>query len=302
MRAVEYSVRQAWASLRRSGAPGILAVLPISLALVVFGVVLVATSNAERVLAQWAAAAEFSVYLDDDATSEQRGAIEMLIDSSGVSERREYVSKAEALARFRREYAELAPLAADLDENPFPASLEVRVRPEAEADGRVEALVQRLVAVPGVADIRYDREWIARVGRVLGAARAVGFVLVALMAAVAAVTVAAVVRLSLDARRDELEIMELVGAPLSFIRGPFVVEGLMQGGCGAVLALAILWVGWMGLDAWWGNALARLTGGMALEFLPWGVVAGMLAGGMAVGAAGGYAAARHARATLPPPA
>lgn len=301
MRAVEYSVRQAWASLRRSGATGIFAVLPISLALVVLGAVLLATSNTERILAEWAAAAEFSVYLEDNTTSEQRGAIEALVDSSGVSEGRQYVSKAEALARFRREYAELAPLAAGLDGNPFPASIEVRVRPEAEADGRVDALVRRLATAPGVADVRYDREWIARIGRVLGAVRGAGFALAALMAVAAGVTVAAVVRLGLDARRDELEIMELVGAPLSFIRGPFVVEGLMQGGCGAVLALAVLWVGWMALDAWWGSVLAGLTGGVALEFLPWSVVAGIFVGGMAVGAAGGFAAARHAGVMSPVP-
>lgn len=301
MRAIKYSVRQACASLRRSGAAVIFAVLPIALALVVLGAVLLATSNVERLLAQWAAAAEFSVYLDDDATSEQRGVIEALVDASGIADGREYVSKAEALARFRREYAELAPLAADLDENPFPASLEVRVRPEAEADGRVDALVRRLAAAPGVADVRYDREWIARVSRVLGAVRAVGFALAALMAVAAGVTVAAVVRLGLDARRDELEIMELVGAPLSFIRGPFVVEGLLQGGCGAVLALAALWVGWTALEASWGSTLAALTGGTALQFLPWSMVAGILAGGMAVGAVGGFAAARHARATPPVP-
>ena len=75
---------------------------------------------------------------------------------------------------------------------------------------------------------------------VFGPLGAAGLALALLMALAAAVTVATVVRLGLHARRDEIEIMELVGAPLAFIRGPFVAEGLLQGGIGALVALVAL--------------------------------------------------------------
>jgi cell division transport system permease protein len=110
----------------------------------------------------------------------------------------------------------------------------------------------------------------------------------------AAVTVAAVVRLGLESRRGEVEIMELVGAPMAFIRGPFVAEGLVQGGLGAVLALVVLWFGYMAARGWWGASLDTALNGAALEFLPMRMCAGLLVGGMAVGAAGGFAASRHA--------
>ena len=122
--------------MRRSGGSGAFAVLAISLAMIVLGALLLITWNGERLLARWSSAAEFSVYLRDDATSEERGAIEAIIDQSGVGAAREYVSKAEALTRFRREFTDLAALAANFNDNPFPASVEVRLRPEAEADGR----------------------------------------------------------------------------------------------------------------------------------------------------------------------
>jgi len=117
---------------------------------------------------------------------------------------------------------------------------------------------------------------------------------VLVMALAAAVTVASVVRLGLQARRDEIEIMELVGAPMAFIRGPFVAEGLMQGGMGALFALIALIAGYFTARAWWGGALEQAFAGSTLEFLPIRLCLLLLAGGMVVGSAGGLVASRHA--------
>jgi cell division transport system permease protein len=292
MRSFEYAFRQGGASLWRSRGSSAFAVLAIALAIVVLGALLLLTWNAERLLARWSEAAEFSVYLRDDATSEQRGAIETSIDQSGLAVGREYVSKAEALTRFRREFAELAELTSSFDENPFPASIEVRVRSTGSDEG-VDTLVRKLIALPGVADTRYDRDWLSRLGAGLGTIRAAGLALALLMAIAAAVTVATVVRLGLRARRDELEIMELVGAPLAFIRGPFVAEGFLQGGIGALLAITALWLGFLLGMAWWGGDLSTLMGG-SVEFLPLRLRLYLVLGGMLVGSAGGLVAAREA--------
>jgi len=258
MRAIEYAFRQGAASLWRSRGSSAFAVLAITLALVVLGVLLLLTWNAEQLLSRWTSASEFSVYLSDSTTSEQRGTIESAIDQSGVSAGREYVSKAQALMRFRKEFADLANLAEGLGDNPFPASIEVRVSPGAERDGRVDALVKKVVQLPGVVDVKYDRDWLARVASALDTVRAAGAALALLMGLAAAVTVAVVVRLGLLARHDEIEIMELVGAPLSYIRGPFVAEGFLQGGIGAILAILFLWLSHSLANAWWGTELRAL--------------------------------------------
>jgi cell division transport system permease protein len=293
MRSIEYAFRQGSASLWRSRGSSAFAVLAIMLALIVLGALLMVTWNAEQLLARWLSAAEFSVYLRDDATSDQRGAVETAVDQSGISEGREFVSKAEALTRFRREFAELSELTSGFDENPFPASIEVRVRPGAEHE-IAEALVKRLLAMPGVADARYDRDWLTRLGAGLGTIRAAGLALALLMAVAAAVTVATVVRLGLRSRRQELEIMELVGAPLSFIRGPFVAEGFLQGGIGALLAITALWIGFLVGMTWWGSDLNSLLGGGSVQFLPFRLCLYLIVGGMLVGSAGGLIAAREA--------
>jgi cell division transport system permease protein len=294
MRAIDYALRHAWASFWRTGASTAFAVLAIALAAVVLGTLLLVTWNVDRVMAQWTDATEFSIFLRDDATSEQRGALEAAIDQSGVSDRREYVSKAQAMTRFRTQFTDLASLTNDFDDNPFPASLEVRVRPEAARAGRADTIVRNLAAMPGVADVRYDREWLTRMSAGLDALRGAGFVLALLMAFAAAVTGAAVVRLGLHARTDEIEIMKLVGSPVSFIRGPFVAEGLLQGGLGAIIAVALLWAGFAAVRAWWGGDLSAVLDGAAIQFLPARLVGLLVAGAMFVGAAGGFAASRHA--------
>jgi cell division transport system permease protein len=294
MRAIDYALRQGWASLRRGGGSTLFAVVAIALAMSVLGGLLLVTWNVERLLARWTTSAEFSVYLRDDATSEQRGVIEGLVDQSGAAAGRDYVSKEQALVRFRTEFAELASTAAGIGDNPFPASIEVRIQSTAEADGRAEALLKKVATLPGVADVRYDRAWLAKVGAGLNALRRAGGVLALLMAVAAAVTVAAVVRLGLHARREEIEIMQLVGASMAFIRGPFVAEGLLQGGLGAIAAVLLLWGGFSVASASWGAQLTAALEGVDPQFLPARFCALLVAGGMLVGGAGGFAASRHA--------
>ena len=98
----------------------------------------------------------------------------------------------------------------------------------------------------------------------------------------------------LQARRDEIEIMQLVGSPIAFIRAPFVAEGVLQGGAGALIALGCLWLGFAAAGAWWGAELGALLAGDSMQFLPARFCVTLVAGGMAVGGAGGFAAARHA--------
>jgi cell division transport system permease protein len=294
VRAIDYALRQGWLSLWRARTATIFAVLAIALALIVLGSLLLVTWNVQQALGRLTTAAEFSVFLKDDASSEQRGGIEAVLDRSGIVAGKEYVSKSDARARFAAQNPDLAHLVSDFETNPFPASLEVRVKDDAETNGRADTLVHDVSALPGVEEVRYDRQFLAALGGGIRTLGAVGLTLVLVMVLAAAVTVASVVRLGLQARRDEIEIMELVGAPLTFIRGPFIAEGLMQGGMGALLALVALIAGYLAAHAWWGAALEQAFAGSTLQFLPLRFCLLLLAGGMAVGSAGGFVASRHA--------
>ena len=273
---------------------GAIAVATIAAALFVLGGFLVVTSNMERLFARWQEAAEFSVYLHDDFTPAQRAAIENTLRDSHLVRALEVVSKDEALQRFKRNFGELAGTAQDLPENPLPASIEVRLLPDANpAD--VEALAGRASKLPGVADVRYDRLWIQRLMGAVKLIRAGGFALAAVLIFAAALTVASVVRLALLARREEIHIMQLVGAPLAYIRGPFVMEGFIQGGVGAVIALAVLWGTFVFARSRQASMFAGAVNVSAVRFLSPPICLALLAGGMVVGCVGGLIAARSAR-------
>jgi cell division transport system permease protein len=293
VRTIDYALRHGWAALRRSKVSTLFAVLAIGLATSVIGLVLLVTFNADQVLVRWRTSAEFSVYLRDDATSEQRGVVESVLDQSGAVRDVEFVSKDQALVRFRREFADLASLASELDGNPFPASIEVRLLQVADTDGSGEVLLRRIATLPGVSDVRYDRAWLARVGQAIETVRRVGFGLALLLAAAAAVTVASVVRLGMHARREEIEIMELVGASASYVRGPFVAEGLLQGGLGALVALGAVLLAYRIGAMVWGSEVATVFDGLSLRFLPLSLCAALMLGGMVVGALGGFIASRR---------
>jgi cell division transport system permease protein len=292
IRALQYSFSEAAASLWRSGRSTALAMLTIAAGLFVLGFFLIVTTNMNRLLARWSEAAELSVYLDEDVTQEQLQVIAQRIDDSGLSAAREYVSKTGAATRFRQDFPDLAQTADTLEANPFPASFDVRLRPDARTEGEaVDSLARSLTGLPGVADVRYDRRLLTRLHGAVNTIGAVALVLVLLLAIAAALTVANVVRLAAQARREEIEIMQLVGAPLGYIRGPFVAEGVLQGGGGALLALLALW----GVFAIGRARVGDIAGSGDLVFLP-AVTAGVLvAGGVLLGCIGGLIVARSVR-------
>lgn len=292
---LKYFVTEAWSSLRRNRAAALLSVLTIAIAAFVLGLFLLVAAHAQRTVDRWSRSAELSVYLRDEVTAEQRDAVRQMLRADRSVAGVEFVSKAEALARFRRTFPDLAPAADLVGDNPLPASFEVRLGPVGVAAAAVDRLTARIAGMPGVADVQYDRRWLDRLEALAAFVRWAGLSLAAVLVLAAALTVTNVVRLSLHARRDEIEIMELVGAPLSFIRGPFVCEGMIQGGLGAAIALVVLRVA-LALAV---PRLSALAAGLfdvgRVEFLSGVWVAGLLVGGMAVGCLGGLVASRRMR-------
>jgi len=289
MRAWRYAFDEALASLRRGRRSGALSTATIAVALFVLGTFLITTSNLERLGREWSNSAQLSVYLSDGITAAERATIERTLAPGNVVASLQYVSKADALARFKKTFSDLTSTLDGLGENPLPASFEVQLL--GGADSVVDLLVAELRQLPGVADVRYDREWLARLVAAINVVRVVGGVLGALLTVAAALTVANVVRLGLYARRDELDIMELVGAPSAYVRGPFVMEGTLQGGLGALAALAALGVVFLALRGRYLVPLAQAINLSAVRFLPVELCVLLVAGGMLVGCIGGLVAA-----------
>jgi cell division transport system permease protein len=296
MRALKYFIVEASMSLWRGRKAAVLSVLTIAGGLFILGFFLALNTNLQRVVGRWTESAELSVYLKPDITAAQLRLVDELVGQSGLAARREYISKEQAAARFRLDFPDLAGAADRIETNPFPASFEVRLKPEVrEAGAAVDNLAATLAGVQGVADVRYDRRWLTRLNAVVRFLRGLGLAIVILLAIASALTVANVVRLAAAAREDEIEIMELVGAPLAFVRGPFVVEGILQGGAGAVLAVLLLWLLFAVANARYGEAAAQTIGLGAITFLPLHLCLVIIVGGMLLGCVGGVIVARGVR-------
>jgi cell division transport system permease protein len=289
MRAWRYAFDEALASLWRGRRSGALSTATIAVALFMLGAFLITTSNLERLGREWSNSAQLSVYLTDGVTAAERAVIERTLAPGNVVASIQYVSKADALARFKKTFSDLTSTIDGLGENPLPASFEVQLL--GGANSAVDLLVAEVRQLPGVADVRYDREWLARLVAAIDVIRLVGGVLGVLLTLAAALTVANVVRLGLYARRDELDIMELVGAPRAYVQGPFVMEGTLQGGLGALAALAALGVVFLVLRGRYLVPLASAINLSAVRFLPVELCLLLIVGGMVVGCVGGLVAA-----------
>jgi len=286
MRALRHYFREGLLGLVGGWRTSLPALVTIVSAVFVVGVLLLAASTLSRALAAWGDAAEMSVFLDDGVTADDRRAIEDALRSSPGVTASTYVGRAEAAYRFTRQFPELAGLAASLDAPPFPASYEVRLRPSRDAQVDSDRLARSLTALKGVVDVRYDRSLIDRLTDATRVGRRVGLAVAVVLVFAAVLAVASVVRLSYVGRHDEVEILLLVGAPFSAIRGPFLAEGWLQGTVGALVALGALGVGFSMLRARYGQVIAAALGLDQLTFLSgWALVGITIASGL-VGAVG----------------
>jgi cell division transport system permease protein len=264
-----YVLREALDAFRRTPLLTGLSIAMIALSLFVVGLFGLATHNIRVAIEQVEARVEVVAYLRDDAPADavQRARQEI----AGYPEVRQVflVTREQALERARRELPELEGLFMERAANPLPASFEISLRPGHRNPETVGDIADRIEEYPFVEEVRYGQEWLEKVFLLRRVAGAAALVLGIGFAAVAALMIGAAVRLAVFARREEIAIMRLVGATDSYIRRPFLLEGLIAGLAGGVLALALTF------------AMYGLLSGRVFE-LAW-IPDAWLIGGVAIG-------------------
>jgi cell division transport system permease protein len=283
LRAFSYFVSEALTSLWRSRLVNAVSVGTIAVSLFVLGAFLTVASALSGLVTRWTETVQVIVYLEDSTPDRVRESLENRLREDPAVASLELVTREEALARFRGMFRDLSSLPEDLGENPFPASLEVSLRPERQSAAEVERLAKAFTGVPGVREIQYDLLWIERLSTGVRLVRVVGAFLGGILVLAAVFTISNVIRLTIYAREDELDIMRLVGATRAYVKGPFVTEGVIQGGLGGLVATSLLWaaLAWLSRDLATSDLLPRAT----LALSPT-IAALLVAGGMTVGLAG----------------
>jgi cell division transport system permease protein len=233
------SVREALTASGRAPLLSALGVVTIAFSIFAFGLFGLVAINIRKALEQVEERVEVRAFVSDSTEIESVAAAMKDIGEFPEVARVDYVSKEKALERARSEMGEFADV---FESAVLPASIEVHLRPGMRGPATVKSVADRIRTYHFIDDVRYGEEWVAKLYRLRNIATVAGIALGVAFAAVAIIIIGATIRMTVLARAKEISIMRLVGATDMFVRLPFLIDGLIKGIFGGLLALLFVWV------------------------------------------------------------
>ena len=212
----------------------------MAMTLSVFGGFLLVQDNVRALVRGWSDENQVFVYLGDGVDPAAGEALRARLAAYPEVKSARYVSKARAWEEFGKTLGSQSGILEGLDPGTLPASVDLELRSGHRSREAVLALVRRLAALEGVQDVEYPETWLEKMRLLMTGIEWLKWVVGGFLFLVAFLIVVGTIKLAIVARQDEIEIMQLVGAPDGLIKAPFVIEGMVQGLIGAGLALALL--------------------------------------------------------------
>ncbi len=283
---VKYFLRTAGNNLWQFRTRNLFSITIICLSFLIVGVFLALSNNLRHTARELSNNMTVAFFLDKNAAAADVEALAADIRREPFIEDVRLVSAAEAMDRFRAGFPDLKDILANLKDNPFPASLEARVRSKASAAGDVVRFVDAMKTRPGVVDVQFNQDWVEKMqafGRLAGA---IGLFLGGILVLASFFIVSNVIKINVFARGNEIEILRLVGASNIFIRIPFWLEGMAMGLLGSVMSLGLLFVVLKIFPVYLGSSLGALQQILSFRYPNWPQSLGLLAAGAATGFTG----------------
>ncbi len=274
--------REAVLAFRRAPLLSALSVTTIAFSLFVLGLFMLVAVNLQQALHDVAERVEIVAYLLPGTPIETATLAEKDIEAFPEVATVGYVSEDEALERARRELVEFRDVLQELERNPLPASLEVRLKPQFRDAAHVNGVADRLRGFAFVDDVRFGRDWVEKLDRLRQIAAAVGLVVGAAFAVVAIIIIGTTIRMAVLQRSREIAIMRLVGATNGFIRRPFLLQGAIKGMLGGVVAVALSYGAYVLINRWLIHA-SFFSRGQALAVVGFGTLIGLVGSATSVG-------------------
>ena len=275
-------VREVLLSFRRSPVLSLLAITTIAFALFVLGLFGLVALNLRQTLAVVEERVEIVMYLTRGTPIEivtvAIGDIQSFPEVESVT----YVSQNEALQRAQQELVEFQGAFQDLQTNPLPASLEIGLKPGFRTSEYVGAVAERLEGFRFAADVRFGREWIEKLDKLRNIAAVVGLVVGAGFMAAAVIIIGTTIRMTVLARKNEIQIMRLVGATDGFVRRPFLLDGALKGAAGGAFAVVLNYTAYLAVSRTLFEA-SFFTAQQVALFVLFGTVMGLASSAVSVG-------------------
>lgn len=288
-----YFFNRALANIRQNIFVNVVTIGTISLALLIVSLFLLVFVNLESAAENWSERVQVTVYFDHELTSQEQAAFRGKITAIPGTAKIGYVSRDEALKRFKSRLRGQETLLEGVRPEVLPTSFEIALKRSSRATQDVETYVSALKRIPGISEVQYGEEWVRRFNTFLNFMRMLGALLGGFLVVAVLFIVSNTIKLTIYSRRDELEVMSLVGATRFFIKAPFLIEGIMQGGAGALIAISLL----LGLyEGFLHNAGSFLTFNpttSGLAFLPLEYVGGILVAGILLGFIGSFSSLKR---------
>lgn len=276
------TVREALLAFRRAPLLSALSVTTIAFSLFVLGLFGLVAVNLRQALQGVAERVEIVAYLLPGTPIETITTAEQDIEAFPEVGSADYVSEDSALARARRELVEFRDLLRELENNPLPGSIEVKLKPGYQDAAHVNAVADRLRGFTFVNDVRYGKDWVEKLDRLRGLAAAVGLVVGAAFAVVAVIIIGTTIRMAVLQRSREIAIMRLVGATDGFIRRPFLLQGALKGLLGGLVAVGLSYSAYVLINRFLISA-SFFNGLQAVAIVGFGTVIGLIGSLLSVG-------------------
>jgi len=278
-----YYVGRSLSNIRQNIFVNVVTIGTITLALLIVSLFLLVFVNLENAAENWSERVQVTAYFDRELSAQEQASLRSRIAAIPGAARVNYVSRDEALKRFRARLRGQETLLEGVRPEILPTSFEISMKRASRDTQSVEAFVSGLKRIPGISEVQYGEEWVRRFNTFLNFMRLVGALLGAFLVIAVLFIVSNTIKLTIYARRDELEVMALVGATRFFIKAPFLIEGVIQGGAGALLAMGLLLALYEGLLHNAGSFLTFNPAAAGLSFLPVEYVYAIVLSGVCLG-------------------
>jgi cell division transport system permease protein len=288
MQKLKYLLKETLNNLWQFRVRNIFSTTIICLSFLTIGTFLALSNNLHYTAKQLSKEMVIVFFLEKNLPEKQRSLIEERLKKSVLLKNVQFVSSEQALNKFRNNFPELVQIIENLNINPFPASLETSLKEETLSPTKTEELIEEMRSVKGIDDIQYNRDWVDKMQSFSRLAKAVGFFLGGILILASFFIISNVIRLNVFARKTEIEILRLAGATNTFIRVPFLIEGVILGIIGGLLSLFLLFLLVKLFPLYLGTSLGVLSEIINFRYLTLSQTIMLIAGSIIVGLLGSF--------------